>query len=181
VVLQPALTLAFDSSGVNSGNTDAASWGLARRDECITVPALLLMRFHMRTWCEKFEMRPREVKVIRSYIYASCTSCRKTDAWLKDSGADYVSRDYFRDRFSRDELTRILNDARLPVRDVLSTRSKVYKDNQSEIDGLSDDALLGRMIDEPTLLRRPIVIGAGGAIVGHNPKRLEALVLGDDD
>ena len=116
--------------------------------------------------------------VIRSYIYSSCTSCRKTDAWLKDFGVDYVSRDYFRDRFSREELSLLLHDAGLSVKDVLSTRSKVYKDRQAEIDGLSDDALLNLMVEEPTLLRRPIVIGADDVVVGHNPKRLESLISG---
>lgn len=114
--------------------------------------------------------------MIKTYIYSSCSSCRKTEAWLKDAGADFVSRDYFRDRLSRHELSSLLNDAGLSVTDVLSTRSKVYKDRHAEIDGLADDALLDLMIEEPTLLRRPIVIDAGSVVIGHNPKRLESLI-----
>lgn len=114
--------------------------------------------------------------MIKTYIYSSCSSCRKTEAWLEDAGADFVSRDFFRDRLSRHELSSLLNDAGLSVTDVLSTRSKVYKDRRAEIDRLSDDALFDLMIEEPTLLRRPIVIDASSVVIGHNPKQMESLI-----
>lgn len=117
--------------------------------------------------------------MIRTFIYASCTSCRKTDAAVAESGVDHTSRDFFKSRFSREELQSLLAEAGLSARELLSTRSKVYKARQLEIDGLADDALLDLMIDEPTLLRRPIVLGAGQVIVGHNPARLDAMISGE--
>lgn len=118
--------------------------------------------------------------MINAYIYGSCTSCRKTEAWLRESGAEFSSRDYFRNRFTRTELATLLSDAGLSVSDLLSTRSKVYKDRQAEIDNLDDDAVLDLMVEEPTLLRRPLVIGNGGAVIGHNSTKLESLVSGQD-
>lgn len=114
--------------------------------------------------------------MIEVYGYTSCTSCRKTDAALKSSGVDYLYRDYFRDRFSQSELTEILERANLTPRDVLSKRSKVYQARAEEIDALDDDALLSLMLIEPTLLRRPLVIGDGSVIVGHNETRLADMV-----
>ena len=114
--------------------------------------------------------------MIEAYIYSSCISCRKTEQVLKDSGTAYESRDYFRKRFSRDELKEILDNAGLNVSDVLSKRSKVYKARGAEIDALSADELLALMVEEPTLLRRPLVIGEGGVLVGHNPAKLGALI-----
>ena len=89
---------------------------------------------------------------------------------------DYEVRDYFRDRFTRSELTAILERAGLTPRDILSRRSKVYQANAAEIDALDDDILLGRMLDEPTLLRRPLVIGPTGTIVGHNATKLDDMI-----
>ncbi len=114
--------------------------------------------------------------MINAYIYSSCTSCRRTEAALKESGITYAVRDYFKDRFTRDELASILADAGLTPQDVLSRRSKVYGARQEEIDSLTDEALLDLMIEEPTLLRRPIVIAGGDVVVGHNPARLESLI-----
>jgi Spx/MgsR family transcriptional regulator len=114
--------------------------------------------------------------MIESYIYSSCTSCRKTEDVLKSSGATYESRDFFRNRFSRGELTAILDRIGLSAPDILSTRSRIYKDRSEEIDGLGNDALLDLMIEEPTLLRRPLVINGDTVIIGHNPKQLADLI-----
>lgn len=117
-----------------------------------------------------------ELVVIESYIYTSCTSCRKTEAALKDSGVEYVSRDFFRDRFSEAELRHVLQKAGLSPADVLSKRSKVFLSRSEEIDGLDDDALLALMLEEPTLLRRPLVVGESGVVIGHNASKLAELI-----
>ncbi len=114
--------------------------------------------------------------MINTYVYSSCTSCKKTESVLSESGIGFTSRDFFRNRFTRDELSSILIEAGLSVSDVLSKRSKVYQSRPAEIDGLSDGALLDLIVEEPTLLRRPLVIGDGGVVIGHNPKQLESLI-----
>lgn len=114
--------------------------------------------------------------MIESYGYTSCTSCRKTVDQLRESGVDFTWRDYFRDRFSREELASVLERAGLTPREVLSKRSKVYQARSAEIDGLDDDALLSLMLEEPTLLRRPLVLGSTGTILGHNATKLAAMI-----
>ena len=114
--------------------------------------------------------------MIESYGYTSCTSCRKTDEQLRNAGVEFTARDFFRHRFTRDELTSILERAGLTPREVLSKRSKVYKARSSEIDALDDDRLLELMLLEPTLLRRPLVLGPTGAVVGHNATKLDDMI-----
>jgi Spx/MgsR family transcriptional regulator len=114
--------------------------------------------------------------VIEAYVYTSCTSCRKTDAVLRESGVAFTSRDYFRDRFSKEELVDILKRAGLGPKGVLSKRSKVYKERGEEIDALDDEELLDLMLEEPTLLRRPLVLGSQGVVLGHNPAKLNELI-----
>jgi len=116
--------------------------------------------------------------VINIYIYSSCTSCRKTESVLNESGVAFTSRDYFRDRFTREELASLLTTASLAPSNVLSRRSKVYGARRDEIDALADDTLLDLMVEEPTLLRRPILIGNGGVVVGHNAGKLADLISG---
>ncbi len=114
--------------------------------------------------------------MINAYLYSSCTSCRKTETVLKESGTAFTRRDFFKDRFSKEELSGILNEAGLSASDILSRRSKVYLARQDEIDGRSEDALLDLIIQEPTLLRRPMVIGHGEVVVGHNEGKLSELI-----
>ena len=118
--------------------------------------------------------------MIKAYVYSSCTSCRKTEEVLKQSGAEYESRDFFRRRFSIDEMKSILSEAGLTAADVLSKRSKVYKARGDEIEKLDDEALLALMVDKPTLLRRPLVTGGNDVIVGHNPGQLESMIAANN-
>ena len=111
---------------------------------------------------------------VELYVHPTCTSCRNAQAWLDDHDVAYERRDYFRDRFTRDELSAVLSSAGLTPRDVLSKRARAYK----ELVGdryLTDDQLLDLMIEEPTLLRRPLVISNGEAVIGFNRGGLERL------
>ncbi len=86
-----------------------------------------------------------------------------------------MRRDYFKQRFTRDELASVLERAGLRPHDVLSTRSRAYRSMQLAERDLSDDELLDLMIQEPTLLRRPLVISPAGTVVGFNKQKLEEL------
>lgn len=113
---------------------------------------------------------------IQAYLYNSCTSCRKTDEILKESGVDYERREYFKDRFTKDELRTLLQQNNLTVQDVISTRSTPYKQHDLANRDLTDDEILDLMIEDPRLLRRPIVLSGDTVIIGHNEKQLRELV-----
>lgn len=114
--------------------------------------------------------------MITALLYNSCTSCRKTEDVLKESGAEYEKREFFKQRLTRDELVSLLGSVGLTATDVLSTRSRPYKEMGLAGKDLSDDELLDLMVDEPRLLRRPIVVRDGDAVVGHNEAALRALI-----
>lgn len=115
---------------------------------------------------------------ITAYLYNSCTSCRKTDQMLKDSGVAYDRREYFKERFTADELRQLLDRHNLTVADVISTRSTPYKQHDLANRQLSDDEIIDLMVEDPRLLRRPIVISEGEVLIGHNAAKLSALIEG---
>lgn len=115
---------------------------------------------------------------ITAYLYNSCTSCRKTDQLLKDSGVDYDRREYFKDRFTADELRQLLESHGLTVADVISTRSTPYKEHDLANRRLGDDEIVDLMVEDPRLLRRPIVIAGEKVLIGHNAARLGELIEG---
>ena len=99
---------------------------------------------------------------------------RKPQEFLRDSGATFARRDYFKERFTVEELRAVLRSAGLTPREVLSKRAKPYKDLVGDRD-LSDDELLELMVREPTLLRRPLAVRGGRAAVGFDREGLSAL------
>ena len=117
--------------------------------------------------------------MIDLYLYGSCSSCRNTREWLIEHGAEVRERDFFRNRFSREELVDVLARARLTPAQVISTRSKIYRERRLAELPLGDDELIDLMIEEPTLLRRPVVTGTNGSVVGFDRKGLERLIAGN--
>lgn len=98
---------------------------------------------------------------------------------LAERGVPVTQRDYFKDRFTVEELRALLQGLGLAPRDVLSRRARAYAaligDREAR---LSDDELLALIVGEPTLLRRPLTTRAGRGAIGFDRDRIEQL-LGD--
>lgn len=73
----------------------------------------------------------------------------------------------------------MLSRAGLTPHDALSKRSRAYKELGLAGRTVSDAELLDLMVAEPTLLRRPLVIGEQGSTLGFNRERLEELTRGE--
>ncbi len=87
-----------------------------------------------------------------------------------------MRRDYFKERFTVEELRAVLADAGLTPQEVLSRRAKAYATLVGDRD-LSDDELLALMIQEPTLLRRPLAVRGTQTAIGFDRVGLTALAL----
>lgn len=114
--------------------------------------------------------------MIEVYIYSSCSSCRRTVETLAASGVEFRVRDYIRDRFTADQLRNLLAGVGLTPAMALSTRSRVYRQRELDVEALSDNDILNLMVEEPTLLRRPIVIKGRHVVIGHKPEELALLL-----
>ena len=85
-------------------------------------------------------------------------------------------RQYFKQKPTVDEVRAIA--AKLPggARDILSTRSRKYKELGLAEKELSDDELISLLAEEPGLWRRPIIIAGEEIVVGYDQKRLEGIL-----
>ncbi len=117
--------------------------------------------------------------MISLYVHSTCSSCRNAVALLEEAGAEVDRRDYFRDRFTVEELTAILARAGRTPTEMVSTRAKAYKDLGIADRVRSDAELIALMIEEPTLLRRPLAVADGKSTVGFNALALTELATGD--
>lgn len=110
------------------------------------------------------------------YLYGGCSSCKKADRALCDSGKPYVRRDFFKERFSVAELRALLERAGVSVTDMVSTRSKAYTALGLADKSLTDADLLEFIVVEPTLMRRPLIVGGGTTLVGFNAAAVDELI-----
>ncbi|HSU80608.1 MAG TPA: Spx/MgsR family RNA polymerase-binding regulatory protein [Candidatus Angelobacter sp.] len=109
------------------------------------------------------------------YTYPSCTSCRKTKAWLKQNHVDYEERHLFKETPNIDELLTIIKLTREGVKEILATRSETFKKLNVDIDDLKVSEMLQLLHDEPRLLRRPILTDGKKLVVGFDQNGLQKL------
>lgn len=109
------------------------------------------------------------------YLYRSCSSCRSAVSVLERHGVDYEQREFFREPFSRDELENVLERAGMTPSELVAKRSTVWRSEKLGEQDLDDEELLRRMLGEPRLIRRPILVTDDGVMVGFNRDTLENL------
>jgi arsenate reductase (glutaredoxin) len=94
---------------------------------------------------------------------------------LGEHGVDYEAREYFKEAFTRQELESILSRAGRKPSEMVSTRSTPYRKERLADQGLSEDELLERMLSEPRLIRRPILVTDDEVVVGFDRARYESI------
>jgi arsenate reductase len=79
-------------------------------------------------------------------------------------GIELEERDFFKERFSEEELRQLIG-SRSPS-DFLSWNSPSFRKLGLRREELTDDQLIGMMLDEPRLIRRPLIQVGEELIVG---------------
>lgn len=118
--------------------------------------------------------------MITAYLYNSCTSCRKAKDVLESEGANFEVREYFKQKVTRQELDALLQQTGAELSDILSTRSTPYKERNLADKNLSDDDILEMMVEEPRLIKRPILVSGSNVVIGFNDGKIRDLIAQDN-
>jgi arsenate reductase len=84
-----------------------------------------------------------------------------------------VKHNLANDRPSRELLSRVIDEHGLDA--VLSKRSPTYKEMKLAERKLSKSEAIDLMLADPNLMRRPLVLAKGKAILGYDPDQYETL------
>ena len=111
--------------------------------------------------------------MLKLYLSPSCSSCRKVKAYFDKEKILYKEINILKDPLTVDELREILNKSLDGTDEIISTRSKVFKEKNIDIDSMSLNALLDFIIKNPTVLKRPIIVDTDKIQVGYNEDDIE--------
>jgi Spx/MgsR family transcriptional regulator len=109
---------------------------------------------------------------LKFYTYPSCTSCRKTKKWLVENQILFEERHLFRQTPTVEELTFLLSLTTEGLDEILATRSQSFKELNLEIDDLPLSKVVELIVENPKLLRRPILTDGKQLVVGYQPEQL---------
>ncbi|OLN23353.1 transcriptional regulator [Domibacillus antri] len=115
------------------------------------------------------------MSIVTFFTYPSCTSCRKTKKWLSTHSVKVQERHLFRETPTRSELFTLLSMTSEGVDELLATRSSTFKSLNIDIDDMPLSHVVDLLINEPKLLRRPILTDGKTLVVGYNPEKLRSL------
>ena len=93
---------------------------------------------------------------------------------LEGRGAQLDRHDLAKDPPSRELLERLIDGSHLE--DFINTRSPAYKERNLGARKLTKKQAIDLMLEEPNLIRRPLVISKGRAVFGFKPEEYDALM-----
>ena len=67
--------------------------------------------------------------MVEIYTSPSCSSCRKAKKWLDEYGIKYIEKNLFVTKITREDIKQILEKTENGFEDIISTRSKAFKEN----------------------------------------------------
>ena len=105
--------------------------------------------------------------MIQIYTTPSCASCRKAKNGLINN-IPYSEKNIFSIKLSREDIYKMLANSENGFDDIISTRSKVFKEKKLNPDAMTSQELIEFIIENPSVLKRPIIINENELQVGYN-------------
>ncbi|MBB4190035.1 arsenate reductase [Rhizobium aethiopicum] len=92
------------------------------------------------------------------YHNPDCGTSRNTLEMIRNAGIEPTVIEYLKTPPSRAELTKMIADAGLTVRQAIREKGTPYADLGLDDPDLTDDQLLDAMLKDPILINRPFVV-----------------------
>lgn len=110
------------------------------------------------------------------YTTPSCASCRKAKQWLEEHKIDYIEKNIFAVPLTKSDIRLMLKNTENGFEDIISTRSKYIMENNIDIDSLKVSELEKLIIENPSILRRPIIVEDNKLQVGYNEDDIRVFI-----
>ncbi len=92
------------------------------------------------------------------YTTPSCGSCRKAKKWLEHYNIPYIEKNIFISTLHEEELKNILKLTDNGFADIISTRSKIFKSTNLDINNMKISEIINFIKEYPSVLKRPIIV-----------------------
>jgi regulatory protein spx len=114
--------------------------------------------------------------MVNLYLTSSCGSCRKARTWLEEHQIDYIERNIITDPLTVEELKSILRLTENGTEEIISTKSKAFQELNLSIESLPLRELYKLIIENPQMLRRPIIQDEKRLQVGYNEEEIRSFI-----
>lgn len=110
---------------------------------------------------------------VRFYHKSNCGNCRKAKAVLENLGLDLDIRDLIREPLNRNELTDLIGST--DIREFLNPSASLFKQRRMQAAPPTRSEAIRLMMEDPNLIRRPIIIKGKRKVFGFEETILKDL------
>lgn len=114
--------------------------------------------------------------MIKIYTSPSCSSCRKVKKWFDDNKIPYVAKSIFAPDFTKEDIKEMISKSENGTDDIISTRSKIFLENDINFDDMTISQLCDFILANPTILKRPIIVDDRRLQVGYNEEEIRTFI-----
>lgn len=114
--------------------------------------------------------------MIKVYTSPSCSSCRKVKKWFFDNDIPFIEKNILGPTFQEKDVYDILSKTENGVEDIIAKRSKIVMESGVDIDSMTIKQLVKFVLDNPTVLKRPIIVDDNKMVVGYNPDEIAVFI-----
>lgn len=114
--------------------------------------------------------------MITLYTSSSCSSCRKAKRWFENNNIKYKEKNIIGIKLTRNDIINMLKYSENGFEDIISTRSKVFKESSIVPEDMKFSELADFIIANPTILKRPIIINNQIMQTGYNSDEIRAFI-----
>lgn len=108
------------------------------------------------------------------YEKPGCGTCKKARAWLERRGVQFQAVDIVNNPPPKTLLEKIVNAKN--VKASLNTRATLYREREMAKDLPSKQMAIRYMLEDPNLIRRPLIVRGRQWVMGFDPKALAQLL-----
>lgn len=100
--------------------------------------------------------------------YPKCTTCIKARKWLEENNIEFTSRHIVEENPTAEELKTFIKLSGLPTKKFFNTSGILYREMnlKDKLATMSDDEMVNLLATNGMLVKRPLVVGENGVLVG---------------
>lgn len=114
--------------------------------------------------------------MIKLYVSPSCSSCRKVKKWFEENHIPFQEINIFNAVLNKNELKEMLIKSENGTDDIISPRSKIIKEQHINFDDMTMNELLEFIQNNPSILKRPIMVDDRKIQVGYNEEEIRTFI-----
>lgn len=110
------------------------------------------------------------------YTSPGCASCRKVKTWLKEHNLEFIEKNIFTTLLNPNEIKHLFMRSENGTDDLISKRSKIIVENKVDVETMSMNELVDFIVQNPSVLKRPIIISERIFQVGYDQEEIDAFI-----